>query len=202
MSAPTELIPGSSPDDQAHPATSPDVAPAADPPADDMQPAPGGVAARPVIAVALLTAHPGNVRRDLDLNPGFVASIEANGVLVPLRITPAAGGYRWRVSLRWSSHPFLRLRDGTHPLAVGPGIPGLLLRPGRSDRPRRQMPGKLWRPGRRIVRKTAHRRQPIRRSGRDPGTPNPTPPPGHHQGSRARSTIHTLPADSGWWPVG
>ena len=50
------------------------------------------VSARPMIAVALLTAHPGNVRRDLDLSPGFVASIQANGVLVPLRITPGPDG--------------------------------------------------------------------------------------------------------------
>src|SRR6266702_1189907 len=50
---------------------------------------------RPAIAVSLLTAHPGNVRRDLDLSPGFVASITENGVLVPLRITVGAdGGYR------------------------------------------------------------------------------------------------------------
>jgi hypothetical protein len=31
------------------------------------------------------------------------------------------------------SHPFLRLRDGTHPLAVGTVNPGLLSRSGRSD---------------------------------------------------------------------
>ena len=38
---------------------------------------------------------PGNVRRDLDLSPEFLASIQANGVLVPLRITPDGdGGYR------------------------------------------------------------------------------------------------------------
>jgi hypothetical protein len=37
---------------------------------------------RPVIAVALLTAHPGNVRRDLDLNSDFLASIKEDGVLV------------------------------------------------------------------------------------------------------------------------
>ena len=37
-------------------------------------------------------------------------------------------------------HPFLRLRDGTHPLAVGPVNPGLLHRTGRSDRQRRQVP--------------------------------------------------------------
>jgi ParB family chromosome partitioning protein len=51
--------------------------------------------ARPVIAVTMLTAHPGNVRRDLDLSPGFLASITENGVLVPLRITTNAdGAYR------------------------------------------------------------------------------------------------------------
>jgi len=38
------------------------------------------------------------------------------------------------------SHPFLRLRDGTHPLAVGPVNPRLLHRPGRSDRHRRWVP--------------------------------------------------------------
>jgi ParB family chromosome partitioning protein len=51
--------------------------------------------ARPVIAVTLLTTHPGNVRRDLDLSPEFLASITDNGVLVPLRITTGTdGGYR------------------------------------------------------------------------------------------------------------
>jgi ParB family chromosome partitioning protein len=48
--------------------------------------------ASPVIAVTLLTAHPGNVRRDLDLSPEFLASIKENGVLVPLRITTGAAG--------------------------------------------------------------------------------------------------------------
>jgi len=50
-------------------------------------------------------------------------------------------------------HPFLRLRDGTHPLAVGPGNPGLLPRPGRSDRQRRWVPGAG--PGRQVDLKTA-----------------------------------------------
>lgn len=68
---------------------------AAEPPAESGQLDAGGVAERPVIPVALLTAHPGNVRRDLDLNPEFLASVRANGILVPLRITPGAdGGYR------------------------------------------------------------------------------------------------------------
>jgi ParB family transcriptional regulator, chromosome partitioning protein len=93
MSAPAELIPSSSPDDQPPTATSPGAVLSADPPAEHTQPA-ASVAARPTIAISLLTAHPGNVRRDLDLSADFVASIAANGVLVPLRITPADGGYR------------------------------------------------------------------------------------------------------------
>ena len=50
-------------------------------------------------------------------------------------------------------HPFLRLRDGTHPLAVRPVNPGLLPRPGRSDRQRRWVPENLG-PGRQIDIKT------------------------------------------------
>jgi ParB family chromosome partitioning protein len=46
-------------------------------------------------AVAVLAAHPGNVRRDLHLTAEFLASVAATGILVPLRVTPAAdGGYR------------------------------------------------------------------------------------------------------------
>ena len=56
------------------------------------QPAAVAIAPQPVIPVSLLTAHPGNVRRDLDLTPDFVASIAANGVLVPLRITRGTDG--------------------------------------------------------------------------------------------------------------
>ncbi len=47
---------------------------------------------QPMIAVALLTAHPGNVRRDLGLNTDFLTSIKENGVLVPLRITADTEG--------------------------------------------------------------------------------------------------------------
>src|SRR5216683_2020727 len=58
-------------------------------------PGPPGGQSRPVIAVARLAAHPGNVRGDLDLNPSFCASIAESGVLVPLRIThDGDGGYR------------------------------------------------------------------------------------------------------------
>jgi ParB family chromosome partitioning protein len=42
---------------------------------------------RPTMPVQWLTAHPGNVRADLDLSDEFVTSISENGVLVPLRIT-------------------------------------------------------------------------------------------------------------------
>jgi hypothetical protein len=40
-----------------------------------------------MIRVSQLTAHPGNVRQDLDLTPEFVASVAELGVRVPLLIT-------------------------------------------------------------------------------------------------------------------
>jgi ParB family transcriptional regulator, chromosome partitioning protein len=49
---------------------------------------------RPVIAVALLDAHPSNVRRDLALDEEFIASVRELGILTPLRVTPDGGGYR------------------------------------------------------------------------------------------------------------
>jgi ParB family chromosome partitioning protein len=52
--------------------------------------------ARLMIAVADLTAHPGNVREDLNLTEEFLASVAAEGVRVPLLITPGPDG-RWRV---------------------------------------------------------------------------------------------------------
>ena len=73
------------------------------PPADDGDPGdvpfvetetPVLVVPRAMIAVERLAAHPGNVRRDLDLNPEFVESIADNGVLVALRITPDRDGFR------------------------------------------------------------------------------------------------------------
>lgn len=47
----------------------------------------GEPTSRNMIAVERLTVHPGNVREDLDLDPEFLASIEANGVMAALRIT-------------------------------------------------------------------------------------------------------------------
>ena len=79
------------------PATPPEAKPpaGADQPPGGGEPAAVGPARRPVIPVAQLAAHPGNVRRDLDLSPDFLASVQANGVLVPLRVTPDSdGGYR------------------------------------------------------------------------------------------------------------
>jgi ParB/Sulfiredoxin domain len=50
---------------------------------------------RRMIAVEKLTAHPGNVREDLDLTPEFCASVAENGVRVPLLITTNGDrGYR------------------------------------------------------------------------------------------------------------
>ena len=57
--------------------------------------APQPAAGRAVIAIELLTAHPGNVRRDISLDQEFLDSIAELGILTPLRITPdGAGGYR------------------------------------------------------------------------------------------------------------
>jgi ParB family chromosome partitioning protein len=41
-----------------------------------------------MVAVDQLTAHPGNVRKDLDLTPQFLASVAETGVRIPLLITP------------------------------------------------------------------------------------------------------------------
>ena len=49
-------------------------------------------AGRPMIAIEVLTAHPGNVRRDIRLDQEFLDSIAELGILTPLRITPAGGG--------------------------------------------------------------------------------------------------------------
>jgi len=45
-----------------------------------------------LIPVSELTAHPGNVRQDLELTPEFCASIASEGVRVPLLITFASDG--------------------------------------------------------------------------------------------------------------
>ncbi len=48
-----------------------------------------------LIPVSELTAHPGNVREDLELTPEFCASIASEGIRVPLLVTHASdGGYR------------------------------------------------------------------------------------------------------------
>ena len=50
--------------------------------------------ARVLVPVTELTAHPGNVRGDLNLTPGYVASL-ADGLLVPLRVTLRDDGGYW-----------------------------------------------------------------------------------------------------------
>jgi ParB family chromosome partitioning protein len=48
-----------------------------------------------MIAVALLTAHPGNVRMDLDLGEEFCSSVAEAGVRIPLQVTyDETGGFR------------------------------------------------------------------------------------------------------------
>src|SRR5580704_10939087 len=91
MSDPTDVSPDRPSSEPSHEAAG---EPRNASPADGREEGAPGLT-RPAIAVSLLAAHPGNVRRDLDLSPGFLASIKENGVLVPLRITAdAAGGYR------------------------------------------------------------------------------------------------------------
>ena len=53
------------------------------------------VPARLMITITELTAHPGNVREDLELTAEFCASIASAGVRIPLLVTPVeGGGYR------------------------------------------------------------------------------------------------------------
>jgi ParB family chromosome partitioning protein len=53
-----------------------------------------GEPGRLMVAVSELTAHPGNVREDLELTTEFCASVAAEGVRVPLLITTSDRGYR------------------------------------------------------------------------------------------------------------
>src|SRR6266851_4554519 len=93
------------------------------------------------------------------------------------------------------------VRDGTHPLAVGPVNPGLLHRPGRSDRLRRWVPGN---PGTRPTDRLARQHVGVSRIGGQAGTQetsDPTPTPSQTRGSRAGSTIHSLPAEYALAPL-
>ena len=89
MTTPDDVI-HDSPAEEHTPATGRDPDPA---PEEDHR-EPGSGVPRAMIPVARLAAHPGNVRRDLDLSPEFIESIKVNGVLVALRITPDGDGYR------------------------------------------------------------------------------------------------------------
>jgi hypothetical protein len=55
---------------------------------------------------------------------------------------------------------------------------------------------KTWDPADRSFRRTARAASADPEVRPGPRAPDPTPPPGHRRGSRARSTAHTLPADS------
>src|SRR6266702_66854 len=87
-------------------------------------------------------------------------------------------------------HPFLRLRDGTHPLAAGPVNPGLLHRTGRSDRHRRQVPVTLGQAGRssRRTARTASADSEVRPGPRLP-TLRPYPVKTGEAGPEALSTV-------------
>src|SRR5579864_4588399 len=104
-----------------------------------------------------------------------------------------------RVSTMVIAIPFLRLRDGTHPLAAGPVNPGLLHRTGRSGRHAGGCHKNLG-PGRRIVSRTA--RKGVSRFAGQAGTqaPDPTPVLSQDHAGRAGSTIPILPAESARLP--
>src|ERR1017187_1199358 len=94
MSALTNAIPDHFADDQLTPGTSsPAQGPDQEP--DGAPPESASTASRLMIAVALLTAHPGNVRADLDLGEDFCASVAEVGVRIPLQVTyDEVGGFR------------------------------------------------------------------------------------------------------------
>jgi ParB family chromosome partitioning protein len=95
MSALADAIPEIPPGDQPLPGAGAGPAPAAGQEPDGGPPGTGGTASRLMIATGLLTAHPANVRADLDLGEAFCASIAQAGVRIPLQVTyDEAGGFR------------------------------------------------------------------------------------------------------------
>jgi hypothetical protein len=98
-----------------------------------------------------------------------------------------------RVTCDGQCHPFPRLRGGTHPLAARTCEPRPLVQDGQIRPARRWVPETWARPTNRFEGQP-ERHQPNRRSGRTQA-PDPTPTPTEGWGSRARSTIHTLPAE-------
>jgi ParB family chromosome partitioning protein len=100
MSDLPDVTPDSSPADPPPSADGAETAAGCELPWCGSGPLPASLTGRLMMPVQWLTAHPGNVRADLDLSAEFVASIAENGVLVPLRITidgdgaGDAAGYR------------------------------------------------------------------------------------------------------------
>src|SRR6266516_5527117 len=102
--------------------------------------------------------------------------------------------------LRWCLYdgqcrPFLWLRDGTHPLAVRPGNPGLLPKPGRPDRQREWVPTTGARPADRLAG------QPRMASAESEVRPGPRPPTLRAYRRKTSEAVpgaptHILPADS------
>ena len=72
----------------------PEMPASAEPAAESAEPdsLPWGPQPAYMVAVDQLTAHPGNVREDLDLTPQFLASVAETGVRIPLLVTPHNDG--------------------------------------------------------------------------------------------------------------
>ncbi len=65
------------------------------PPSADLPAAAGAAPSAPwLVPVSQLSAHPGNVRADLELSAEFCASVAEAGVRIPLLVTPDGEGYR------------------------------------------------------------------------------------------------------------
>jgi ParB family chromosome partitioning protein len=99
-----------------------------DPEANACMPSEDAAAAgrpRLMIPVSDLAAHPGNVRADLNLTAEFLASVAAEGVRIPLLITPAPDGTGWRV-IEGHRRLAAALKSGLAavPCAIDPGRAG------------------------------------------------------------------------------
>ena len=140
-------------------------------------------------------AYPAGVAGNSDTpsSPPIPSSAAATWTSAWVSTPPVMAGALYhgqRSSLSW-------LRDGTHPLAAGLGT--LASYPGQAEpgRHRRWVPKNLG-PGRQVVSQDNQRRQPISRSGRDPGhRPYARTRPNPRKQGRKHTSTSSLPNRGG-----